>query len=173
VASPRSKHGEYWDKRKDAIYLFAAREICKKFCPSPRTVIDIGSNGTPTLEWHRERAGRLISLDLRNPYVAPGVESITADFLSYEPGQRFDLATCLQVLEHVPEPKEFALKLLQVANVAVVSVPYKWPKQKCKYHVHDPVDEEKMHGWFGRAPDFSYLARELTKTRRLINVYRS
>lgn len=173
MAARLSPTNDYWEQRKDAIYLFAAKSICRKFCPFPRSVIDIGSNATPTLEWHRGIADRLVSLDLRNPYDAPGVEPITTDFLEYEPDQRFELVTCLQVLEHVPWPEEFAGKLLQVAGTAVVSVPYKWPETKCRYHIHDPVDEAKMEGWFGRRPDFSYIARELTRTARLINVYKT
>ncbi|WP_295612374.1 methyltransferase domain-containing protein [uncultured Lamprocystis sp.] len=163
---------KYWDDRKDNIYLYAARKICEKFS-RPDSVIDVGSNGTPTLEWHRSHASRLVSIDLRNPYRAKGVESITQNFFDYPAAQSFDLVTCFQVLEHVPEPRDFAQKLLQLGKVLVVSVPYQWPKGKCIYHIHDPVNEEKMLAWFQRTPDFSYIARELNKVERLIQVYKN
>ena len=168
----KKKAGSYWQRRRASIYLFAARQICTRQCGKPSSVIDVGSNATPTLEWHRKSATRLVSVDLRRPYVADGVESLKRDFLKYEADAMFDLVTCFQVLEHVPDPKAFARQLLAIGKIAVVSVPYKWPKGKCKYHVHDPVDEGKMKKWFGRTPDFSYIATELNKVNRLIHVYK-
>jgi hypothetical protein len=163
----------YWKARRGLIYLYAARAICRKYGGNPLSVIDIGSNQTPTLEWHRSTATRLVSLDLRRPYVAAGVESMTRDFLELEPSERFDLATCFQVLEHVPHPTAFAQKLLQISSTTIVSVPYRWAAGMCKHHIHDPVDGKKMQGWFGRKPSYSYVARELNKRERLIQVYRN
>lgn len=165
------KSVSYWDARKDSIYLFAARQICMKYGEKPKSVLDVGSNGTPTLEWHRESSERLVSLDLRNPYRAEGVESIKMNFFIYSVEQKFDLVTCFQVLEHVPDPHLFAQKLLSVSKILIVSVPYNWPKGSCKYHIHDPVTNLKMLEWFGKKPSFTYLARELGKQERLIHVY--
>ena len=169
---------QYWERRKDSIYIFTAQRICRMFCPEPRSVLDVGSNGTPTLEWHRPSATRLVSLDLRRPYLAPGVEAVRSDFLEFSPESKFDLVTCFQVLEHLRKPTLFAQKLLELSSVCVVSVPYKWPKGKCKGHVQDPVDVEKMLAWFGREPDYQYVANELHGIndrpgvgRRLIHVY--
>lgn len=166
------KGRSYWQRRRSLIYLFAAKQICTNRCGKPESVIDVGSNGTPTLEWHRKTATHLVSVDLRKPYVAEGVESVKCDFLKYQPNAKFDLVTCFQVLEHVPYPEAFSRKILDIGKIAVVSVPYKWQKGKCKYHLHDPVDEGKMRNWFGRAPDFSYVATELNTVSRLIHVYK-
>src|SRR5688572_22799036 len=92
----------YWERRKDSVYLAAAKVICAKYSQGPGSVLDVGSNRTPTLEWHRADGTRLVSVDLKRPYVAPGVESVTGDFLKYEASAPFDLVTCFQVLEHVP-----------------------------------------------------------------------
>ena len=161
----------YWESRKDSIYLYVARQICLKYASSSKTVMDVGSNGTPTLEWHREGAERLVSLDLRKPYISAGIESIKQDFFDYQSNEKFDLVTCFQVLEHVPNPKEFANKLLALAKTLVVSVPYQWPEGKCKWHIHDPVSEDKLADWFSKAPKFSYICRELNGVERLIQVY--
>ena len=168
----RRRQGAYWQNRKDSIYIHAARQICATRCGQPRSVIDVGSNGTPTLEWHRATATRLVSVDLRRPYVAEGVESLKCDFLEYTADASFDLVTCFQVLEHVPDPASFARKLLQIGGTVVASVPYKWKKGRCRHHLHDPVNERKMRKWFGREPGFSYIATELNQVSRLIHVYK-
>jgi|GEM_PF-1243267 len=166
------KNEGYWARRKDSVYLAAAKQICAAFCPEPASVIDVGSNKTPTLEWHRGPETRLVSVDLKRPYEATGVESIVADFFSFQADTRFDLVTCFQVLEHVPDATAFAQKLLSLGDLVVVSVPYRWPKGQCEHHVHDPVDEAKMRSWFGRAPAYSYIAREpISPQSRLIQVY--
>jgi hypothetical protein len=162
----------YWECRKDAIYLFAAKQICRRFAKEPRSVIDIGSNRTPTLEWHRASGVRLASLDLRQPYKGAGVDSIREDFLLWQCKEPFDLVTCFQTLEHIAAAGDFAQKLLATGHIIVVSVPYKWAEGKCAWHIHDPVDEKKMLAWFGKKPKFSYVARELNGTERLIHVYR-
>jgi hypothetical protein len=163
----------YWEGRKAAVYLYVCKLLCQKYGPDSGTVIDVGSNGTPTLEWHRKWATRMVSLDLVRPYRAEAVESLKQDFFKFEPTEQFDLVTCFQVLEHVPDPQVFAQKLLSIGKVLVVSVPYKWRAGACKHHIHDPVDEEKMFAWFGRKPDYSYVARELNNVERLIQVYRN
>ena len=162
---------DYWADRKDSIYLFAARNICDKFSKQPRSVIDVGSNKTPILEWFRGSAADLVSLDLRSPYTAKGVISITQDLLSFRPSQKYALVTCFQVLEHVPSPDLFAKKLLGLGQILVVSVPYLWQKGDCVHHIHDPVNDEKMLAWFGKKPIYRYVATELNGVRRLIVVY--
>lgn len=163
----------YWANRRDAVYLRAVRGICDTLAGDAETVLDVGSKGTPILEWRRGGARRLVSIDLREPYVSEGVESITQDFLAYPITEPFDLVTCLQVLEHVPDAAAFARKLLAAGRIVVVSVPYKWPKGFCPSHVHDPVDEHTMQSWFGRPPTSQYIASEPTGLCRLVQVYRT
>jgi hypothetical protein len=170
---PEKKKKGYWEGRKDSVYLKAAKDICAKYLTEGGSVLDVGSNRTPTLEWHREKSVRLVSVDLRNPYRAPGVESIAGNFFDFDDAKPFGLVTCFQVLEHVPDAHAFAQKLLATGKTVVASVPYKWPKGTCKWHIHDPVDEIKMMGWFGQAPIESFIAVEPdTAAQRLIQVYR-
>jgi hypothetical protein len=162
----------YWEGRKDSVYLKAARDICARHLKKHDAVLDVGSNRTPTITWHRKKARRLVSVDLRNPYRGKDVESIAGDFFDYPSEPGFELVTCFQVLEHVPDAHAFAQKLLATGRTCIVSVPYKWPKGKCKWHIHDPVDQVKMLGWFGKAPLEIFIAREETAdSDRLICVY--
>ena len=171
LKSPSLLADHYWEERKDAIYLFAARQICKRFCEEPQRVMDVGSNNTPILEWFRSSAHTLVSLDIKAPYQQTGITSLKADFLSHPINDTYDLVTCFQVLEHIPDARAFAQKLLDLAPILVVSVPYLWPQGYCIEHVHDPVSEEKLLNWFGQAPIFKYLAHEFNGVRRLILVY--
>jgi hypothetical protein len=161
----------YWESRKNLVYYQVARILTEKLGAGCKSMIDVGSSGCPYLDWFQFIPDRT-SLDLLKPYRAEGIVSIKADFLSWEPQRRYDLVTCMQVLEHVPDAAGFARKLLSIGDVVIVSVPYKWPAGECKHHVHDPVDEEKMQKWFGRAPNFSYVCREVDEPiMRLIQVY--
>ena len=161
----------YWEKRETMLYYQAVRALVEGINPTARSIVDVGSSGCPYLDWF-PRVPRRTSIDLRKPYSGDEIESITIDFLRWEPEIKYDLALCLQVLEHVPDAKPFAQKLLTVAECLVISVPYKWKAGKTKNHIHDPVDEAKLADWFGRAPNFSYLVREIdTGVRRLIQVY--
>lgn len=164
---------EYWESRKNSVYYQVARILTEQLGVGRRSLIDVGSAGCPYLDWFQSIPERT-SLDLNEPYRAEGTVAIKADFLAWEPDRRYDLVTCMQVLEHVPDATGFARKLLSTGDVVIVSVPYKWRAGQCKDHVHDPVDELKMRTWFGRDPNFSYLCREVhAPVERLIQVYES
>ncbi len=164
----------YWDERRDMIYYDYVRAMVGRLAAGVSSMIDVGSNETSLAEefgWIPER----FALDLETVYASANVQGITADFLTFEPGRRYDFATCFQVLEHVPEAGDFAQKLLAVADRVLISVPYRWPETRHPEHVHDPVTEEKLDGWFGRAPDYRLIVREPLRRgmsgRRMIAYY--
>jgi len=161
----------YWEKRKHLVYYNVIRILVGKLSQDASSLLDVGSGNCPYLEWF-DHVDERISLDAVRPYSAPGITSVKQDFLQWSPQDKVDVATCLQVMEHVPAVEEFARKLLDVANVLVISVPYKWPAGRTPGHVHDPVDEAKLHQWFGRKPNYSYMCREITgEVYRLVQVY--
>jgi trans-aconitate methyltransferase len=96
---------------------------------------------------------------------------IQADFYTWKPDRNYDVVLCLQVLEHLDNPKEFAQKLLQVGKTVIISVPYKWKEGSCKYHTQDPIDKEKLKGWVGREPDEQHVVTD-KGLERIICVYR-
>jgi 2-polyprenyl-3-methyl-5-hydroxy-6-metoxy-1,4-benzoquinol methylase len=102
---------------------------------APDSLLDVGcGEGVLTVEW-AERLGdrRVVGIDLDDPKLAaewaerqrPNLEFRTADATALSFGDdEFDMATALEVLEHVPEP---AATLAEMARVArrrlLVSVP--------------------------------------------------
>jgi len=162
---------DYWSARKNHIYLLAVRTIVEQLGQKAQSLVDVGSNGCPYLDWFEWIHNRT-SIDIDNPYTRPSVHAVKADFMKWEPDKKYDMSLCLQVLEHVEEPHSFAQKLLNLSDVAVISVPYNWPAGRTKGHIHDPVDEKKMYDWFGREPNFSYIATEVVSpVSRLVCVY--
>jgi len=161
----------YWERRKSYRYMRATRNLVDGLAAEADSILDVGSNGCAYLDWFPQIARR-VSLDIDNPYSGHGVEGIKADFFVWEPTERFDIVLCLQVLEHIPDARTFAQRLLACGRRhVVVSVPYKWAADRSPYHVHDPVDEAKMTSWFGCQPTYSHIARERNGTERMICHY--
>lgn len=164
---------EYWQERFDLIYYQAVDFIVRSIGTDARSIIDVGSGNCPYLEWFHW-IDRKVSIDIIAPYSSDNVEPIRANILDHEFEEKFDIGTCLQVLEHVDDPGPFARRLLELTDRLIVSVPYKWPEGKTKGHVQDPVDEDKLEGWFGRPPNYQMIVQEplgLAKARRLIAIF--
>ncbi|WP_140455462.1 sulfotransferase [Amaricoccus solimangrovi] len=168
------KSRSYWSGRRKMVCYDCVRAMVGRFAAGSRSLLDVGSHGTGLVEefkWIPER----VSLDLREPYSSEAVRGIEADFLTFDPGRRYDFVTCLQVLDHVPDAEAFAKRLLAVSDRVLVSVRYLWPGDPNDAHGHDPVDEAKLDGWFGRAPDHRVIAQEPLRggpeSRRMIAYY--
>jgi hypothetical protein len=161
----------YWRDRRNLLYYQVVRQLVEGLGQGAESMLDVGSAACPYLDWFPHIPVR-VSLDIERPYRAAGVEAVTADFLEWRTDRRFDIVTCLQVMEHVEDPAAFAKKLLALGRTVIVSVPHAWPPGSVDGHRHDPVTERKMRSWFGREPNFSYVCREvLTHSDRLIQVY--
>lgn len=136
-----------------------------------KSLIDVGSADARYIEeftWIPERD----ALDIKEPYGSESVTGIEMDFFDFEPEEKYDFATCLQVLEHIPDAEAFARKLFQTARRVLISVPYLWEEGSTESHVHDPVNEDKLLHWTGREPDYSIVVQEpLSERRRLISYY--
>ena len=166
-AAPVKPKRSYWENRVNSFYLQHISTLVRFIGRDAKSIIDVGSNGCPYLEWF-EWIPRKVSIDLKQPYSSSTTEGIRADFLALEVGEKFDLCLCLQVLEHVPDVERFAHKLLSVSPHVIVSVPYRWPIGKNTSHIQDPVDEAKVESWFGRASDFKMISTEKSGTQRMI-----
>mgnify|MGYP001339315668 CR=1 FL=1 len=149
----------YFTKRKHAIYLAYVDYMVCAVGSNAQSLIDIGSRNCGYFRWWPWIEDK-VSLDLSEPYRGSGVRSIKADFFEWEPDRRYDVATCLQVLEHIQDARRFAHKLMTLADHVIVSVPYRWKEGTVRTHVQDPVDEAKFNSWFPHPPNYSIIATE-------------
>lgn len=155
----------YWNQRSGMLYYKYLNSIVQEIGGSAQSIIDVGTGELPYLEWF-DWIPKKIALDIFPPYNSETVEGIQGDIHEIDFPQKFDLCTCMQVLEHISDATRFAHRLMEIANVVLVSVPYKWAEGSTKSHVHDPVDLDKVTSWFGRKPNFHLVVHEPFKYRK-------
>ena len=101
----------------------------------PRSLLDVGcGEGVLTHQWAQRLAGRrVVGIDLDDPAIqaewakrqAPNLEyrAMKAENLPFADGE-FDLASAIEVLEHVPDPEHTIAEMARVAQRwLLVSVP--------------------------------------------------
>jgi 2-polyprenyl-3-methyl-5-hydroxy-6-metoxy-1,4-benzoquinol methylase len=101
---------------------------------APASVLDVGcGEGVLTHRWAQRLEGRIVGLDLEDPAIqaewekrrAPNLEYrvMKAENLPFADGE-FELATAIEVLEHVPDPEQTVAEMARVASGhLLVSVP--------------------------------------------------
>jgi len=102
---------------------------------SPQTILDVGfGEGVLTEKWAKRTSGRVVGIDLDDPQLheqweqrsAPNLEYrvMKAENLPFEEGE-FELASAIEVLEHVPDPAHTVAEMARVAKGGhlLVSVP--------------------------------------------------
>lgn len=160
---------KYYNERKESNYYKKVVELVNNF-NKITSIIDIGGRRSPVLENLNKSIYRC-SLDIQPiKEFSKEIHLITANFYTWIPDKKYDIILCLQVLEHLDNPREFAQKLFSVGKIVIISVPYKWPKGFCKYHVQDPVDEKLIKAWVDREPTMSYIISD-KNVERIICVY--
>ena len=158
----------YEERRKDMNYYKDALNIIEEIKNenSSESIIDIGG-------W----AGKFVSKTEINEKVCLDIETKTEsnddvrniihDFLTWKPDKEYDIAICMQTLEHISDEKVgiFARKLFEVSNHILISVPYMWKKGKCPNHLQDPVDENKIYEWMKRNPTKTHISTDKNMQR--------
>jgi len=102
---------------------------------SPQTILDVGcGEGVLTEKWAKRTRGRVVGIDLDDAQLheqweqrsAPNLEYrvMKAENLPFEEGE-FELASAIEVLEHVPDPAHTVAEMARVAKGGhlLVSVP--------------------------------------------------
>lgn len=159
---------KYWEERKNLNYYKLIRKIIESFSPG-ESIMDVGSYGTPIVTYGNFK--KRISVDRINTNIE-GVDNIVGNWLTMD-APKVDLILCLQVLEHIPEEKvrPFARKLLKHGTNAIISLPYMWPVNSCKYHVHDLIDLEKIEDWLGQK-SLSHTIVSDRNVKRIITTFK-
>ena len=160
----------YWQQRTKHLYYKKIVEIVNEKFDNCNSVIDVGSSNTEILKQFTNIKNKT-ALDKKNLPSIPDINTVHTDFLEYEIVEKFDLVLCLQVLEHLENPKEFTQKLFSLGENIIISVPYKWKKNQSIYHLQDPVDEDKLKSWTDTDPDELFYITESDKTERVIALY--
>jgi 2-polyprenyl-3-methyl-5-hydroxy-6-metoxy-1,4-benzoquinol methylase len=102
---------------------------------SPRSVLDVGcGEGVLVEKWARRISGRVVGIDLDDPLLhaewakrqVPNLEYrvMKAENLPFADGE-FEVATAIEVLEHVPDPEHTVSEMARCARGGhvLVSVP--------------------------------------------------
>ena len=101
---------------------------------APRSVLDVGcGEGVLTHKWAQALDGRVVGIDLEDPAIqaeweqrrAPNLEYriMKAEQLPFADGE-FDMASAIEVLEHVPDPEHTVAEMARVSSGhLLVSVP--------------------------------------------------
>jgi 2-polyprenyl-3-methyl-5-hydroxy-6-metoxy-1,4-benzoquinol methylase len=101
---------------------------------APATLLDVGcGEGVLTHKWARSIEGRVVGLDLDDPLLHAEWEKRKADNLEYVVMKaenlpfadgEFEVASAIEVLEHVPDPEHTVAEMARVASKhLLVSVP--------------------------------------------------
>lgn len=161
----------YWETRKEYVYYKKVLELAKKYCPEGGSLLDVGGGqNCEYLSWFDWFSYKEI-VDIEKMAPMPGITTKTVDFMEYESDKQFDLVLCLQVLEHLENPRDFCRKLFTHGKTVIISVPYKWSAGSCEFHLQDPVDEAKLSLWAGRAWEETNIATDVPN-KRFIAVYK-
>ncbi len=159
----------FYEGRKNCAYYEIVRGLLNSLGPK-QSILDVGCWDSPVATW-----GDFCSRYTIDSRQRPSIADVTKVVGTWPEAAGFfrrpvSVVTCLQVLEHVDEPREFAEALFALAGECVIiSVPYKWPSGTCSQHVHDPIDEEKLNLMTGRKPRESVLTNQ--KPARLVVIY--
>jgi len=101
---------------------------------SPESILDVGcGEGVLTSEWAERLEGRIVGIDLPDPKLEAEWQKRQRPNLEYKAEEatslsftddEFDMATAIEVLEHVPDPEATVAEMARVAKRWVlVSVP--------------------------------------------------
>lgn len=162
----------YAKQRESLSYYQTVRRYIERHSPG-KSILEIGPGGTDVV-----MAGEFTNRTVvnREPIATedyPGVEVIIGEWPNVMPRERrFEIAVCCQVIEHLPDDAipAFVDAIFSAAKKVIISVPYHWPKDACKYHPQDPVTFEKLLHWTGKEPYLCEVVQD-GPVRRLVATF--
>ena len=158
------------DNDAGSIYKYTLCKIINSFSPYYQSIVDVDSGGA-YLEWFPNFAHRVV-LDKGRSQFNDGIKVEKADLLSWHEEKTFDIALCLQKIENVLDASTFAKRLLSIAKVVVISVPFTNTPEKESFHIHDYITDLKIYEWFGKKANYKISVKEVeTSIERVIYIY--
>lgn len=165
----------YFESRKDLLYYKKTLSILNDLSEHNDSLLDVGG-------WKGEFISKVngftdktvIDLHKKPKNFPEDINFISSDFIKANINKKYDVVICMQVLEHIDNDiiHRFTQKLFEVGTIVLISVPYKWEKGACKYHIQDPVDENKLKSWTKKEPSKTWIIKEKkSKLSRLIALY--
>lgn len=165
----------YFENRKDLLYYKKTLSILNDLSEHNDSLLDVGG-------WKGEFISKVngftdktvIDLHKKPKNFPEDINFISSDFIKANINKKYDVVICMQVLEHIDNDiiHRFTQKLFEVGKMVLISVPYKWNKGACKYHIQDPVDENKLKSWTKKEPTRTWIIKEKkSKLSRLIALY--
>jgi len=152
-------------------YYGALYGLLWRYGEHAQSVLDVGSGHPPFLRlvtWVPNRTvvspyfttydGRP-GMSVEEQGLVNGIEVVKDDFMGpwNERRGRFDVVMCSQVVEHIDDPPAFVKKLLEVGDVLILSVPYRWaPCGKQCRHVWNYIDEHTVRRWAAPAVETEF-----------------
>lgn len=178
VSNPKVVYGEkYYEKRKHDPRRSDARQVARVLDDkySPKSIIDFGCAVGHYIEYFHEKNKKVRGLE-GNPKalehaVIPESRIRIFDLRNpYEPGQRFDLAICFEVAEHLAESHASTLveSLAKAADTIVFTAAT--PGQGGHHH----VNEQPREYWIAKfeAVGFEYRDVDIKKVQNSLSLNR-
>lgn len=159
----------YYEQRKNLKYYKKIEDIINRM--SGESILDIGCMDYPIVLSgnFKER----YTIDINNRPDIQNVKKIIGEWpkCSNLVPDKIDLILCMQVIEHIKDFAPFVKTIFEVGRTIIISLPWKWPKNACKYHVHDPIDEKKLQLLIPHKYKSLDIVKEKSGTQRAIMVY--
>ena len=149
----------YWKQRANHVMYREGgvlMRLAREYAHDALSVLDVGAfdpGHISKFDWIPTKVGtdkQLHSTAVEPWAKARGVAFVHGDFLNLKFPAGFDLVTCNQVVEHLPDGvvERFVQKMMSHAKVLIVSTTHNVSHGVVDGHVQDPISEQKFRSWF-------------------------
>lgn len=151
VVGPKDIKNYWGDRHMHDLYRMTLA-LSQGLFPDANSAIDVGCYTSALLcemDWIERRVASDIQPGLVSNWAGvPGVEFHPENAFEIEFPEPFDLVISNQTVEHLDQPADFILKLLDLGRGLIVSTTYEVAAGTIDGHVQDPISLGKFMSWF-------------------------